>query len=80
MKFLALIPGIDIRESQARCCGIAGTYGYKVEKYQIGMDVGQELFDFVVAQGADVKLHCLRFRNLSLATGTRHGSAQSPPH
>ena len=34
-------------ESHARCCGIAGTYGYKVEKYQIAMDVGQELFDFV---------------------------------
>jgi glycerol-3-phosphate dehydrogenase subunit C len=51
LEILGLIPGIDLRESQARCCGIAGTYGYKTEKYQIAMDVGQELFAFVKAQG-----------------------------
>ncbi len=51
LDVLALIPGMDVRESRARCCGIAGTYGYKTEKYQIGMDVGAELFDFVADQG-----------------------------
>ena len=51
LDVLSLIPGVEVRESRARCCGIAGTYGYKVEKYQIGMDVGAELFDFVAAQG-----------------------------
>jgi glycerol-3-phosphate dehydrogenase subunit C len=51
MDVLSLIPGLDLRESLARCCGIAGTYGYKVEKHQIAMDVGKDLFDFVLAQG-----------------------------
>jgi glycerol-3-phosphate dehydrogenase subunit C len=51
MDILSLIPGLDLRESHARCCGIAGTYGYKVEKHQIAMDVGKDLFDFVLAQG-----------------------------
>ncbi len=51
LEILALVPQLDLRESHARCCGIAGTYGYKVEKYQIGMDVGKELFDFVAEQG-----------------------------
>jgi len=51
LDVLSLIPGVAVRESRARCCGIAGTYGYKVEKYQIGMDVGAELFDFVAEQG-----------------------------
>ncbi|MDE0197769.1 MAG: anaerobic glycerol-3-phosphate dehydrogenase subunit C [Caldilineaceae bacterium] len=50
LDLLARIPGLDLRESQARCCGIAGTYGYKTEKYQIAMDVGAELFDYVAAQ------------------------------
>ena len=50
LHLLALIPGLDLRESHARCCGIAGTYGLKSEKYQIAMDVGAELFDFVAAQ------------------------------
>lgn len=56
LEILALIPGVDVRESHARCCGIAGTYGYKAEKYQIAMDVGAELFDFVAAQGSDVEM------------------------
>jgi len=55
LALMALIPDLELPESHARCCGIAGTYGYKVEKYQIAMDVGAELFDFVEAQGSDVK-------------------------
>jgi glycerol-3-phosphate dehydrogenase subunit C len=51
LDVLALIPGLDLRTSPARCCGIAGTYGYKAEKYQISMDVGEELFRFVRQQG-----------------------------
>jgi glycerol-3-phosphate dehydrogenase subunit C len=54
LEILALIPGLDLRESHARCCGIAGTYGYKAEKYQIAMDVGEELFNFVRQQDANL--------------------------
>lgn len=54
LEILGLIPALDLRESPVRCCGIAGTYGYKVEKYQIGMDVGAELFHFVQKQGPAV--------------------------
>jgi glycerol-3-phosphate dehydrogenase subunit C len=35
-------------ELDADCCGIAGTYGIKKEKYEISMRVGERLF-------ADVK-------------------------
>ena len=55
LEILGLIPGIETRESHARCCGIAGTYGYKTEKYQIAMDVGEELFSFVREQGPTVR-------------------------
>jgi glycerol-3-phosphate dehydrogenase subunit C len=44
LELLALIPGLELRETDARCCGIAGTYGLKREKYEIAMDVGGELF------------------------------------
>jgi glycerol-3-phosphate dehydrogenase subunit C len=54
LEILGLIPDLQLRESQARCCGIAGTYGYKSEKYQIAMDVGEELFRFVREQGPEV--------------------------
>ncbi|MGE5224245.1 MAG: anaerobic glycerol-3-phosphate dehydrogenase subunit C [Omnitrophica WOR_2 bacterium] len=46
-ELLGLIPGLKIIESQAACCGIAGTYGYKKEKYDIAMQVGKPLFEFV---------------------------------
>jgi glycerol-3-phosphate dehydrogenase subunit C len=54
MELMALIPGVQIREMDARCCGIAGTYGLKREKYQIGMDVGADLFGQVAASGAGI--------------------------
>jgi glycerol-3-phosphate dehydrogenase subunit C len=56
LDILSLIPGLDVRESHARCCGSAGTYVYKKEKYEIAMAVGRELFDFVEAQGPDVSM------------------------
>jgi glycerol-3-phosphate dehydrogenase subunit C len=54
LEILRLIPGISIVESHADCCGIAGTYGYKVEKYQISMDVGAPLFEFM--KGAESQI------------------------
>ena len=54
LELMALIPELTIIESQAACCGIAGTYGYKAEKYQIGMDVGRPLFEFVQDVGGPV--------------------------
>ncbi len=54
VELLALVPGLDVRELDARCCGIAGTYGLKREKYQIAMDAGADLFDQVARSGAEV--------------------------
>ncbi len=49
---LARIPALTIHESHATCCGIAGTYGYKKEKFEIAQAVGEPLFDFVKRSGA----------------------------
>lgn len=47
LEVLDLIPGLQVVDTHADCCGIAGTYGYKVEKYAIAMQVGAPLFEFV---------------------------------
>jgi glycerol-3-phosphate dehydrogenase subunit C len=52
-EILKLIPGLNIIDSRAVCCGIAGTYGYKKEKYDIAMEVGQPLFKFVLQDMAN---------------------------
>lgn len=56
MDVLGLVPGLRLDDSRADCCGIAGTYGLKREKYQIGMDVGAGLFEFVRASGSELAL------------------------
>jgi glycerol-3-phosphate dehydrogenase subunit C len=56
LDVLALVPGLQLAESGADCCGIAGTYGLKREKYQIGMEVGKGLFDFMRQSGSDLAL------------------------
>ena len=44
LELMALIPGLRVIENDATCCGVAGTYGLKNEKYEIAMDVGKGLF------------------------------------
>lgn len=56
LDILSLIPGLDLRESHALCCGSAGTYGFKEEKHEIAMAVGKELFAFVKEQGPEVEM------------------------
>ena len=51
VDILRLIPQLTVLDSEADCCGIAGTYGYKAEKFQISQDVGRPLFDFIRSSG-----------------------------
>ncbi len=56
LDVLGLIPELKVVDSQAACCGVAGTYGYKSEKYAISMDVGQSLFEFITNEVGDSPL------------------------
>jgi glycerol-3-phosphate dehydrogenase subunit C len=44
LDLFALVPELRTIELDAACCGIAGTYGLKREKYDIAMKVGAGLF------------------------------------
>jgi glycerol-3-phosphate dehydrogenase subunit C len=80
MDVLAMIPGITLHESHARCCGIAGTYGYKKEKYDIAMQIGQELFDFILDEAEH---HHTEFNACDSETcrwQIEHGSGQDSRH
>ncbi len=44
LDLLALVPELSVIELDVDCCGIAGTYGLKREKYEISMAVGERLF------------------------------------
>ncbi|MDO4665835.1 MAG: anaerobic glycerol-3-phosphate dehydrogenase subunit C [Actinomycetaceae bacterium] len=47
IELMELIPGVKVVESGQPCCGIAGTYGLKKEKYEIAQAVGAQLFKMV---------------------------------
>lgn len=56
MRLLRLIPGLRIEEVDEGCCGISGTFGVKVEKYDLSMQIGSRLFEAVRVAGADAVL------------------------
>ena len=53
---LSHIPQLVLATSHVPCCGIAGTYGLKTEKYPIAMDVGRPLFGWLEQQQATTAL------------------------
>ncbi|AQS58865.1 anaerobic glycerol-3-phosphate dehydrogenase subunit C [Desulforamulus ferrireducens] len=43
LETLRNIPGLEVTELDAGCCGISGSYGFKKEKYQISQEIGQNI-------------------------------------
>ena len=51
VALLRRIPGIELVELDAGCCGMAGSFGYEAEHYDISMTVGRDrLFPAVDAE------------------------------
>ncbi len=44
--------GKNVQDAHAGCCGISGSYGFKKEKYDISMQVGNELFETIKQSNA----------------------------
>jgi len=55
--------GFDVATSNVECCGMAGSFGYKKEYYDLSMAVGQDLFQQIAAAEADAP-------RVLVATGT----------
>ena len=53
IKLLQMIPGLELELLDSNCCGIAGTYGFKKENYEVSQKIGQPLFDNIKAVNPD---------------------------
>jgi len=53
LQILRAIPDLQLEVSQTECCGVAGTYGLKSERYQVAVEVGRELFVQARTAGVD---------------------------
>jgi Fe-S oxidoreductase len=54
LEMLRVIPGAEVIDLDAGCCGMAGSFGYEIEHYEISRLVGeQRLFPAVLQEGPD---------------------------
>ncbi|MFJ4682782.1 FAD-binding and (Fe-S)-binding domain-containing protein [Streptomyces sp. NPDC088789] len=54
MELLKRIPGVEVEELDAGCCGMAGSFGFEAEHYDVSMTVGDDrLFPAVKAEPED---------------------------
>ncbi len=53
VQLLRSIPQVEVRDMGAECCGMAGTFGFKEEKYRLSMDIGEDLFSAIRAYNPD---------------------------
>jgi len=47
LEILRLIPGLQIDNIEADCCGLGGTFGFKKEKFEISEEIGKDLAEAV---------------------------------
>jgi glycerol-3-phosphate dehydrogenase subunit C len=55
-EILRLIPGLQIDNIEADCCGMGGTFGFKKEKYEISQEIGRDLAEAVGRLKPDIIL------------------------
>ena len=57
LEVLNLPPNFNAEEIPSGCCGMAGSFGYEKEHFDISRQVGQErLFDVIETAPADVEI------------------------
>ena len=54
VQLLREIPGVEVVDLAAGCCGMAGTFGMKTGTYDLSLQVGRPLFDRVAEVAPDV--------------------------
>ena len=47
VRVLRLIPGVRVNNLDAGCCSLSGSFGFKQEKYELAMQIGNPLFNRV---------------------------------
>jgi anaerobic glycerol-3-phosphate dehydrogenase C subunit len=56
IEVLKQLAGIDIKELEGGCCGIAGTFGMQRKNYDLSMQIGKKLAEKIEKSGADIIL------------------------
>lgn len=54
IALLEMIPGLDLKVLEQKCCGISGTFGFKKENYAISQKIGSKLYESIYAANPEV--------------------------
>ena len=78
LNALRLAPGYRVELTNAGCCGMAGSFGYEKEHYQLSMDIGAlSLFPHVNAKGNDWEVAVM---GVSCRQQIEHGTGRRARH
>ena len=78
LNALRLAPGYRVELTNAGCCGMAGSFGYEKEHYDISMTIGsQYLFPAVNAKGPDWEVAVM---GVSCRQQIEHGTGRKSRH
>lgn len=76
LELLAELPGVEVIDLAAGCCGMAGTFGMKTGSYELSMRVGAPLFERV----AQVRPHLLASECSTCRQQLSHATALPAVH
>ncbi|AIN63120.1 anaerobic glycerol-3-phosphate dehydrogenase subunit GlpC [Providencia stuartii] len=54
LELIKRVPGVELIVLDSQCCGIAGTYGFKKENYEVSQGIGAGLFRQIEDSGVDM--------------------------
>jgi Fe-S oxidoreductase len=77
-ELLQCIPGADVRELDAGCCGMAGSFGFESEHYSLSMEIG-ELRLFPQVRKAEPEA-LVAATGVSCRQQILHGTGRRPAH
>jgi FAD/FMN-containing dehydrogenase/Fe-S oxidoreductase len=78
MALLRSIPGADVIEVDAGCCGMAGSFGFEAEHYELSMRIGElRLFPAVRAEAGET---IIAATGVSCRQQIEHGTGRPARH
>ncbi len=72
IRLMRLVPGVTVKEIQDSCCGIAGTFGFKKENFDLSMKIGSPLFEEIKRSGVRMVTTSCGTCNIQIQQGTQH--------
>jgi Fe-S oxidoreductase len=78
MDLLRSIPGADVIEVDAGCCGMAGSFGFEAEHYELSMRIGElRLFPAIRAEAGET---IIAATGVSCRQQIEHGTGRPARH